>query len=400
MSSESKRKQGSAYVDKTRKRGRKRNLEPHVILHLRITEDDIQAYMEQRIQMDPLSISQLSGTPTAYEPVGSSLAGDQGGMYATWDNAEAQILPRFPQKLPGSNTFAGQVGSEIQSVSSTPRDIGLYNLNVPSVSLDENPDIPTADPSEDENSSDVKFRLLDAMCEFADANRRKEWPRSTSVWCRWCCAPFSGPPVSVPRWKIKDTFFVLGCYCSYSCAAAHLFFRGDITDDDKWESYNLLHLLRKKILNINSTKKIPLADPQELLQKFGGHLSVEEFRERYKETHTHHKVYKVLYPPMISIVPKIEEQSFTADSEDMRLLQTPGGVRAFGKMKYVAPKNENYHSRKRYGKDQPYIPVDQERMVKARENLKIRRNKPLLDKKHTLFNYMNLQIKKKKGKAK
>lgn len=391
------------------------NLEPHVILHLRITDKDIESYLEQKIQMDPLSISHLNGTPSAYEPgsftpdnnciSGSSLYDDPVGMYASWSNPSSKpeqsifFDPQDPQNPQDpqdpQDTQKSHESKEFKE--SKEFEESYYNLNVPSVSLDKFPDVPQPEPSENPNSSDIKFRILDAMCEFADANRRNEWPRSTSVWCRWCCSPFTGPPVSVPRWKIKKTFFVSGCYCSYSCAAAHLFFRGDITEDDKWESYNLLHLLRKKILNINTTDKISLADPQELLHKFGGHLSVEEFRERTKETHIHHKVYKVLYPPMVSIVPKIEEQSISVNSEDMRLLQTPGGVRAFGKMKYVAPKNENYHSRQRYGKNQPYIPIDKDRLVKARENLKIRRNKPLLDKKHTLFNYMNLQIRKKKS---
>jgi hypothetical protein len=317
-----------------------------------------------------------------------------GGNYASWESDPQQTFA-------GATTLTEQVVNKPPTPHISPKsqDNTRYNLGVPSVNLDSHPNVPSADPTEEEQSSDVKFRILDAMCEFADANRRKEWPRSTSVWCRWCCSPFTGPPVSVPRWYIRKTFFVSGCYCSYSCASAHLFFRGDITEDDKWESYNLLHLLRKQIIGADETIRIPLADPQEVLQKFGGHLSVEEFRDRHKETHNHHKVYKVLYPPMISIVPKIEEHTFSAESEDMRLLQTPGGVRAYGKMKYVAPKNENYHSRTRWGKDQPFIPVDQERVKKAMANLKIKRNKPLLDKKHTLFNYMNLQIKKKGRKT-
>lgn len=385
MSSDKKTR--SAYVTpitERLKRSGKRNIEPHVILHLRITEEDIETYLNQKIQTDPLSITQLSRTPAAYEPIDSGC-----GSYASWESV--------PQYTPDTSlqTFSHPTNTmgHNQTMCS---DSTLFNLDVSNVSLDLHPNVPTAEPEEEEQSSDVKFRILDAMVEFADANRRKEWPHSTSIWCRWCCSPFTGPPVSIPRWYINETFFVYGCYCSYSCAAAHLFNRGDITEDDKWESYNLLHLLRKRILGVNETKKIPLAGPQELLQKFGGPLPIKEFRDLNKETHTHHRVFKVLYPPMISIVPKIEENTFSTENEDMRLLQTPGGVRAYGKMKYVAPKNENYQSRTRWGKDQPFIPVDQERVKKAIENLKVKRSKPLLDKKHTLFNYMKLNITKRK----
>lgn len=367
---------------KNRRRTSNRNIEPHIILHLRVTEKDIEEYLNQKIQTDPLAITHLN-RPVAYEPLDIT-AGNE--SFAPWTTSPTNQSSASNFPSPRSMTSA-KIREDL--------DHRFHDLKVPHVPIDRMKDIPMAEPSEEDQSSDVKFRILDAMAEFADANKRDEWPRNTSLSCRWCCSPFTGPPVSIPRWFINQVFFVYGCYCSYSCAVAHLFFRGDITDDDRWESNHLLHLLRKKILKISETRRIEPAPPQEVLQKFGGHLSVDEFRDVTKETHNHHKVYKVLYPPMVSIVPKIEENSFKKDTEDMRILQTSSGVRAYGKMKYVAPKNENYHSRTRWGKDQPFIPVDQERVKKAVANLKIKRAKPLLDKKHTLFNYMNLKIRKK-----
>ena len=143
-----------------------------------------------------------------------------------------------------------------------------YCLNVPHIDTDKT-NIPTGNPNDEPNCSDTKIKLINAMCEFADANRRNEWPKSTSIWCRWCAHPFSGPPVSLPKWYINKTFFVSGCYCSYSCAAKHLFSRGDIDENDKWKYYNLLHLLRKRILKTNEISKIKLAPPQETLKVFG-----------------------------------------------------------------------------------------------------------------------------------
>ncbi len=237
------------------------------------------------------------------------------------------------------------------------------------------------------------------MCEFADAKRRNEWLKSTSIWCRWCVHPFAGPPISIPKWYVNKTFFVSGCYCSYSCAAKHLFSRGDVDENDKWKYYHLLHLLRKRISGIDEIIRIKLAPPQDTLKVFGGHLSVEEFRDITKETNLHHKIYNILEPPMISIATTIEETSFNENNSDMRLLNAPGGMRAYGNMKYVAPKNQNLSDNNNWGKNKSYIPIDEDRMTRAVENLKIKRKAPLLDKKKTLLHYMNLKINKKKQES-
>jgi hypothetical protein len=84
----------------------------------------------------------------------------------------------------------------------------------------------------------------------------------------------------------------------------------------------------------------------------------------------------------------------------MRLLNTPGGMRAYGNMKYVAPKNESYSSSTGWGQNKSYIPIDKERMKRAVENLKVSRKAPLLDKKKTLLHYMNLKINKNKKSEK
>lgn len=356
------------------------SIEPCVILHLHLFEEDINNYRNN----NNFSLNDPH-TPSAYE--GNDLTE---GSYASFKPSPqlTELPPNFfehPSISRGGEEII--VESPQEFVENPPFLVSLPIKDVHHIRIEEHKDIPQADPTEDENCSDVKFKLIKAMREFADANRRKEWPTSTSVHCMWDCSPFTGVPVAIPKWKIGETFFVYGCYCSYSCASAHLFFRGDITEEEKWDSYHLLHLLRKKILGISETQKIKLAYPQELLKKFGGHLSEQEFRDVTKETHNHHKVYKVLYPPIISIVPNIEEQTFNDTFNDPAQINS-----AISNMKYVAPKNENFHSMNRRGKDQPYIPIDQERIEKAKSNLKVKRNKPLLDKKNTLFNYMDIQI--------
>lgn len=404
---------------------RNKKIEPHVILHLRINQEDIDRYMKNKIQTEPSELINSAVLPRPYDADNLGIftktftnsptpANMDDNQFETLSITESEfdemknsdIFPSdsklFLQQGMPSNMLL-EVGKPLKpepdntKPEPAPPVEDKHFLSIPHINLDETPNVPQAKTSEDPNCSDTKIKLITAMCEFADANRRKEWIKSTSLWCRWCVHPFSGPPVAIPKWFINKTFFVSGCYCSYSCAAKHLFSRGDINENNKWKYYNLLHLLRKRILNIDETVRIKLAPPQETLQVFGGHLSIKDFRDITKETNIHHKIYNVLEPPMVSIVPTIEEVTYpSSKTSDMRLLNTPGGMRAYGNMKYVAPKNESYFSTTRWGKSKPYIPIDKDRMKRAVENLKVKRKAPLLDKKKTLLHYMNLQINKKK----
>ena len=185
-------------------------------------------------------------------------------------------------------------------------------------------------------------------------------------------------------------FYVYGCYCSFNCAVSHLFYRCDISNQEKWDSYNLLHLLQKKMLGQSGkeTNKIKLANPQETLDIFGGPFSITKFRENSKDIISHiitntdnnleninqNVSYKILYPPIISLIPMIEERKHT-DEINPSYQSTPKN-------------NETIQPKENIPKDN-YITLN-----KNKPNLKIERKKPLLNKEHTLFNYMNLTIEK------
>lgn len=126
------------------------------------------------------------------------------------------------------------------------------------------------------------------------------WPIETSVHCWWCCHPFNTVPCSIPE-KIEDkTFIVYGVFCSPECCAAHLF--NDTNHSNSvsiWTKYSLLNVLYK---DIYKGKQIGQAYSRELLKKFGGCLTINEFRN------TNRKVsYTISMPNMKSIIPRIEQ---------------------------------------------------------------------------------------------
>tara|TARA_Y100000385_G_scaffold49650_1_gene46352 strand:+ start:439 stop:1884 length:1446 start_codon:yes stop_codon:yes gene_type:complete len=147
-------------------------------------------------------------------------------------------------------------------------------------------------------SKTSKTTVEKCIIQFDEANKTNKWPSSTSIHCWWCCHPFSGPPCALPCDYKNDTFKVFGIFCSPECAASYNF--DDVQSGcDIWERYSLLNFLYRKIYNDNNIK-IKLAPPKQTLKIFGGHLSIKEFR---MNNTNYSNTYKMIIPPLISIIP-------------------------------------------------------------------------------------------------
>lgn len=191
---------------------------------------------------------------------------------------------------------------------------------------------------------------------FKESNQRGVWPKYSPIYCFWCCHPFNCTPCALPIKYENDTFHVYGNFCSPECCASYNF-NDCIDKEKKWERYSLLNMLYRKVYQ-DKNIKIKLANPRQSLNIFGGHLSINEFRELNEN---YDKGYKINFPPLIAIIPQQEEVTY--DNEKM-----------FAK------------------KDNLFIPLDQTRVDTASENLKLKRNKPFADPKNTLEACMKLQF--------
>lgn len=183
------------------------------------------------------------------------------------------------------------------------------------------------------------------MLEFKSGNLKKKWPNSVKISCFWCTYNFENSPFGIPIKKVDDTFYMFGNFCCPQCAAAYIF--ENKTIKNKWESYSLLNMLYSDIIN-----PIKIAPDKMCLRKFGGNLSIEEYRNI---CNNNTKNYKIVLPPMLSIIPSMEE---------------------------IVNNNSS---------DATFVPIDFERIKKADETLRLKRNKPLPDSKNTLENCMNLR---------
>jgi hypothetical protein len=191
-------------------------------------------------------------------------------------------------------------------------------------------------------------RIVRVLMDFEQKSRVKEWPNSTSVHCYWCCHKFDNMPFGLPIKYRGGRYQVCGCFCSLECAAAWNFSCKDSLDEI-YERYALTNMLSAQL---GHTRVVRPAPDRVCLTSFGGHMTIEEFR-----THTASaKLMLVNYPPMMSVTQQVEEVNEAELRSEYR-----------------------------------FIPIDNERVNKYQEKIKLKRSKPLVNFKNTLDSTMNLR---------
>ena len=203
-----------------------------------------------------------------------------------------------------------------------------------------------------------KNKVTKTMQSFEKFNLQKTVPPITSIYCWWCSHPFETTPFVLPLKYMSEAYHVTGCFCSPECAAAYNF-ETYADKEDVFEHYSLLNTLYRRVYDKNQVP-IKFAPPRQALAIFGGPMSVEKFRN---SCHNYHRDCNLVMPPMISVIPQIEEVM----------------------VNYVSSKSSLF------------IPLDEERVSKADEDLRLRRNKSTKEKRNTLERCMNLTYKMHKS---
>jgi hypothetical protein len=118
-----------------------------------------------------------------------------------------------------------------------------------------------------------------------------KWPSHTKVSCLHCCEGFDTIPVpNVRRYdELKNIYYVYGIYCSVNCAKASL-----IEYEVMLSTTRLLYFNQMCRTVFNIHKPVKPAPPRIRLQKFGGDLTLKQFREDFV-----HITTTILEPPFI-----------------------------------------------------------------------------------------------------
>ena len=121
--------------------------------------------------------------------------------------------------------------------------------------------------------------------------------------CFWCTYDFDNPPIYIPKYYIKDTYHVYGCFCSPECSVAYLM-EESIDSSSKFERYHLLNHIYSKIYDYKKNIK-PAPNPFYMLEKYYGNLSIQEYRALLRNE----RLFLVVDKPLTRILPELHEDN-------------------------------------------------------------------------------------------
>lgn len=160
-----------------------------------------------------------------------------------------------------------------------------------------------------DNNRMVVKKINNVMIEFTNFKDQKFF--RTDICCWHCCHKFNSMPCGIPHSYEDGIFNILGVFCSFNCALTYNY-DSKINENDIQERESLLYMMYKKINNVKEID-LPYAPEKQTLKMFGGLLTIEEFRKNQN-------VYSMVYPPMLSIIPQLEEIKILENVTDKKNL--------------------------------------------------------------------------------
>lgn len=121
--------------------------------------------------------------------------------------------------------------------------------------------------------------------------------------CFWDTCEFEGTPTYIPKFFLKGSYHVYGCFCSPHCATSYLM-KEKLDSSTKFERYHLLHLIYGKAFNFSKTFK-PAPDPYHTLDKYFGNLSIQEYRALFHAD----RLFLIVDKPLTRVMPEIHEDN-------------------------------------------------------------------------------------------
>lgn len=136
---------------------------------------------------------------------------------------------------------------------------------------------------------------VDDFNDFDDVLKCVSWPSSTTLLCHHCCYSFDGVPVPLPQSYdgLRKVYHCRGNFCSWQCAKAYNNRQTPPSGRGNRNMYIaiLAHRTWVKHMEHTTTRKenqemktyatycIHPSPPREVLQVFGGDMTIEEYRK-------------------------------------------------------------------------------------------------------------------------
>lgn len=131
--------------------------------------------------------------------------------------------------------------------------------------------------------------------------------KKTNNKCWWDTYTFTNLPCFLPELFYNETYYVIGCFCSFNCVLAYNLYY--LRDSKIYHRKSLVYKLYRELYGLSPTEEIENlreAPPREILEDFGGSMTIENFRRSFA---TINKEYVIYIPPIKPINIMIEERN-------------------------------------------------------------------------------------------
>lgn len=171
----------------------------------------------------------------------------------------------------------------------------------------------------DRHATHTPYRLFSETialfpeCEGQQRPSATTWPTSTSLCCWHDCHPFTTTPIPIPKLRSKQmnshVYVVYGIFCSANCAVAY------ILEKNTYDQQLVLLQFKTMMVDVfgldaDSVFALEPAAPRIFLTMFGGHLSIDRFRQQSLTVRA-----TLVQPPFISYSMVLEENARARDGD-------------------------------------------------------------------------------------
>jgi hypothetical protein len=273
---------------------------PNIILHLKCSVSDIPA-LNTEPSIKPGDVVSFNALETKGADLNESYhCPSSGGGIDSGSNSTSASA--------SANNFI--IGNASQSNKPRPTPDALiatnsYNHLNHDGDYDDDYDDDDKPGSNDTNLKDIWKKLNHLKLCFHKSDVFQNIGASTRrSCCFWDTCEFDTPPIYIPRCMAANGGHnVYGCFCSPECALAYLMNEG-VDTSVKFERCQMLNAMYGRALNYEKSIK-PAPNPQYILNKFYGNLSIQEYRKLFKSE----QIIYVVNKPLTHILPEMYEDN-------------------------------------------------------------------------------------------
>ena len=194
------------------------------------------------------------------------------------------------------------------------------------------------------NSNNYIKNTTNTICPLLKDVNNNEWAKNSPYLCWNCSCSFNGMPIGIPEFVYKDVIHCSGNFCDFPCMLRNMY--EIYTKEEFIEKYPIVCYMYQIVHNVDIDKcQLYMAPPKEIMIKFGGTLSEEEYH-----TYNREKIVDAYKFPFVPSLLQIYNIKISND--------------------YTFNFDKIIKKKKQEVKEKPFIPIDMELFAKAKENLK------------------------------